>query len=104
MAITSCNLKSCFDRVVHAPAILAMASVGIPDKHMYSMFHTIQNINFTTRTAFGDSDETFGGLKEGFVAKPLTLKRYYDRAFHLHLIELFENRIGPKHRYILIPI
>ena len=71
--ITSCDLRSCFDRVAHVPATLVMASSGIPQKHMFSMFHTIQNTDFTTRTAYSDSEATFGGKEGRFIAKPQTL-------------------------------
>ena len=68
--MTSCDLKSCYDRVAHTPAVLAMLGYGIPAEPMYSMFHAIQNMKFITRTAFGDSEETFGGKEKGFLAKP----------------------------------
>ena len=70
LAMTSCDLKSCYDRVAHTPAVLAMHSYGIPKEPMFSMFHAIQHISFTTRTAFGDSSKTFGGLEEGFLHRP----------------------------------
>ena len=34
------------------------------------MMETIQNAKFTTRTAYGDSDETFGGSEAGLISKP----------------------------------
>ena len=73
LAMASCNLKSCFDRVAHTPAVLAMASKGIPVQPMHSMFETLQNTQFITRTAFGDSEESFGGQEDGFIAAPQTL-------------------------------
>ena len=48
LAMTSCDLKSCYDRVAHTPAVLAMLGYGIPAEPMYSMFHAIQNIKFIT--------------------------------------------------------
>jgi hypothetical protein len=67
--MTSCNLKSCYNRVAHALAALAMQSYGIPSTPIHSMFSTIQDIQYTTRTVFGDSDKVFGG-KENFLSKP----------------------------------
>ena len=69
MAMTSCDLKSCFDRIAHTPAILAALGYGIDGKPLVSMFSTIQDSKYVTRTAYGDSDQKFGGLEEGFSAK-----------------------------------
>jgi hypothetical protein len=68
-AMTSCDLKSCYDRVAHTPAALAMQSYGIPANPIHSMFTTIQDIQYITRTNFGDSEKVFGG-KENFLSKP----------------------------------
>ena len=70
IAMTSCDLKSCYDRVAHTPALLAMLGYGIPMEPMFSMFHSIQYMQFITRTAYGDSGKTFGGMEEGFLARP----------------------------------
>ena len=69
-AMTPCDLKSCFDRIAHTPATLAMASLGIPRKPIMSMFNTIQETDFITRTVFGDSEECFGGTEKEYDAKP----------------------------------
>jgi hypothetical protein len=68
-AMTSCDLKSCYDRVAHSPAALAMQSYGIPINPIESMFSTIQDIKYVTRTVFGDSEKRFGGQEE-FLFKP----------------------------------
>ena len=47
-----------------------MLGYGIPTEPMFSMFHSIQYMQFITRTAYGDSEKTFGGLEEGFLARP----------------------------------
>ena len=70
MAMTSCDLKSCYDRVAHTPALLAMLGYGIPSEPMHSMFHAIQYMKFTTRTAFGDSMQTFGGKEANYTSRP----------------------------------
>ena len=64
------DLKSCYDRVAHAPAYLAMRSFGIPSEPIESMFSTIQNMQYYTFTAHGMSTKSFGGLEEGFSAAP----------------------------------
>jgi hypothetical protein len=70
LAMTSCDLKSCYDRIAHTPAFLALRRMGIPKEVIFSMLETIQNAEFVTRTAYGDSDITFGGRETGFIAKP----------------------------------
>ena len=60
-AVCSCDLKSCYDRIVHAFAALAMRRAGVAETATVSMFQTIQNLIHKVRTAFGDSDESFGG-------------------------------------------
>jgi hypothetical protein len=68
-AMTSCDLKSCYDRVAHTPAALAMQSYGIPSNPIQSMLSTIQDIQYITRTVFRDSEKAFG-RKENFLSKP----------------------------------
>ena len=60
-AICSCDLKSCYDRVVHAFAALAMRRAGVAESATVSMFDTIQKLVHRVRTAFGDSIDSFGG-------------------------------------------
>jgi Endonuclease/Exonuclease/phosphatase family. len=57
-AITCCDLKSCYDRILHAPASLALQHVGIPQAEVTSMFDSIQRMTHTIRTAFGDSSQS----------------------------------------------
>ena len=64
LAMTSCDLKSCYDHIVHVPAMMAMHSVGAPSQPQKSMLSTIQQAKHVTRTAFGDSDTTYGGIEE----------------------------------------
>jgi hypothetical protein len=59
LAMTSCDLKSCYNRIAHTPAFLALRQMGIPKEVIFSMLETIQNAEFVTRTAYGDSDITF---------------------------------------------
>ena len=64
------DLKSCYDRVAHAPAYLAMRSYGIPSEPIESMFSTIQNMQYFTFTAHGMSTKSFGGREDGFSTAP----------------------------------
>ena len=60
-AICSSDLKSCYDRIVHSFAALAMRRAGAAESATVSMFKTLQKLRHKVRTAFGDSDESFGG-------------------------------------------
>jgi hypothetical protein len=66
------DLKSCYDRVVHAAVSLAFQRIGIPITVIVSMFDSIQRMVHRVRTAFGDSDDTYGGdeIDDGFQAPP----------------------------------
>ena len=70
LAMTSCDLKSCYDRIAHAPAYLAMTGYKYLSGPLISMFRCIQNMEWVTRTAHGDSRMTFGGSDQEFIAKP----------------------------------
>ena len=66
----ACDLKSCYDRVVHTAASLALQRVGIPLSKIKCMFGTIQRLVHRIRTAFGLSKYTFGGLSSKFRKPP----------------------------------
>ena len=70
LAMSSCDLKSNYDRIGHTPSVLCSNRLGIPAQPMYSMFHTIQEAKHYTRTAYGDSTITYGGLDVGFTRRP----------------------------------
>jgi Reverse transcriptase (RNA-dependent DNA polymerase). len=59
-AFTCCDLKSCYDRILHGPALLALQHVGMPQTEVASMFDSIQRMNHTVRTSFGDSTSSYG--------------------------------------------
>jgi Reverse transcriptase (RNA-dependent DNA polymerase). len=59
-AITCCDLKSCYDRILHGPASLALQHVGMPQTEVASMFDSIQRMTHTVRTSFGDSTSSYG--------------------------------------------
>ena len=73
LGLTGCDLSSCYDRVTHTPAMLAMASYGIPMQPLTSMFKTIQNCKSYIRTAFGESVRSFGGHDDNYIALPMGL-------------------------------
>ena len=58
-AVGSNDAKSCFDRIVHSVAMLAMRRIGFPKEPLQSMFGTIQEFELYVRTLFGDSLEGF---------------------------------------------
>ena len=57
----SCDLKSCYGRVVHAFATLAMWRGAAAEFSATSMFDTIQKLKYKIQTGLWDSDATFGG-------------------------------------------
>ena len=59
--IASCDLKGCYDRIIHAAAYLALRRVGVRRPKLLSMFSTIQRMVHKIRTSFGDSEDTYGG-------------------------------------------
>ena len=69
-SMASVDLKSCYDRISHSPAYLAMRGFGIPHKPINSMFNTIQNMKHRNKTVHGISDCSFGGKDKRFKAKP----------------------------------
>jgi len=54
------DAKSCYDWMVHAVTSLAMQSKGVQEPPLVCMFTTLQNLNHTIQTAFGDSESTYG--------------------------------------------
>ena len=58
-AICACDLKSCYDRIVHNAASLVLQRVGVRQTDIVSMFGTIETMIHKVRTAFGDSEETY---------------------------------------------
>ena len=53
------DLKSCYDRIVHSAAGLAMQRVGCPHPAIESSFQTIQQLRHFIRTIYGDSTRSF---------------------------------------------
>jgi hypothetical protein len=59
-SICSNDAKSCFDRIVHNVATIAMIRQGAPPNAVRSMFSTLQQSNHRIRTAFGISRRKYG--------------------------------------------
>ena len=59
--ICSCDFHSCYNRVVHSFASMAMQRAGAPSSAIASMFDTIRNLKHTVRTCHGESEQTFEG-------------------------------------------
>jgi hypothetical protein len=53
------DAKSCFDRVVHWVAQVALQRFGLPYNAVKSMFLTLQTATHRVRTGFGDSTTSF---------------------------------------------
>ena len=60
-AICSCDLKLCYNWIVHAFASLEMRRAGVATSATHAMFDTIQKLVHTVRTTFGNLEESFGG-------------------------------------------
>ena len=60
----SCDLKSCYDRIVHTAASIAMQRVGISLSKIQSMFGCVQKLVHRIRTLFGDSEDSYGGNED----------------------------------------
>ncbi len=60
-AICSNDAKSCYDLIWHTPASLAMQRQGVPKSAVTCMFTTLQELKHKVRTAYGDSESTYGG-------------------------------------------
>ena len=60
-ALCSNDAKSCYDRIVHSVASLAMQRMGIEQAPIVCMFTTIQRLDHYIRTVYGDSKLSFSG-------------------------------------------
>lgn len=62
-SMCSSDLVSCYDRIVHSAAVLAMRRFGISKEEAKTMFLTIQECKHKVRTGLGDSNDTYGGIE-----------------------------------------
>ena len=60
-AMAMSDLTGCYDRIVHNAAALVLLRLGLSHAKIHSMFTTIQRMVHRVRTAFGDSETTYGG-------------------------------------------
>jgi hypothetical protein len=60
-AITSVDASNCYDRIMHAMALLIFQAFGVPITAVQSMLGAIENMKFFLRTGFGDSTSFSGG-------------------------------------------
>ncbi len=60
-AICSNDAKSCYDLIGHTQASLAIQSLGVPRAFVDCLFTTLQEGIHKVRTAYGDSEKTYGG-------------------------------------------
>ena len=59
-ALCANNALSCYDRICHMVASLNMQQQGVPESAVVCMPTTLQNMEHTIRTAYGDSKSTYG--------------------------------------------
>jgi len=64
-AICSNDAKSCYDRIVHSFAAIALMCLGVPMNPIRMMFVTIHELKHFIRMAHGDSKRFFSGTKSG---------------------------------------
>ena len=62
--IMSNDAKGCYDRIAHTVVNLALRRLGIPKPALQSMLDTIQQMEHYIRTAFGDSQASYGNDRE----------------------------------------
>ena len=60
-ALCANDAKSCYDRIVHSVASLAMQRMGVDRAPIVCMFTTIQKLEHYIRTIYGDSEYNFSG-------------------------------------------
>ena len=64
------SLVSNYDLVVYSIASLSMQQYNIPKDPTICTFTTLHNIEHSVRTAFGESNTTYGGEKWELSLKP----------------------------------
>jgi hypothetical protein len=63
-AACSNDAKACYDLIGHTTASLAMQRMGVPKAAVDCLFSTLQTASHKVRSAFGDSETTYGGLDD----------------------------------------
>ena len=60
-ALCANDAKSCYDRIVHNVAVLAIRRLGMATAPVHCMFETLQRATHHVSTAFGVSAKSYGG-------------------------------------------
>ena len=60
-AMTMSDLTGCYNRIIHNAAALVLLRLGLSHAKILFMLKTIQRMVHRVRTAFGDSERTYGG-------------------------------------------
>ena len=55
------DAKACYDRILHFAAYISMRRAGLKKEAVKSMLEPIRKLNHVIRTAYGDSNCTYGG-------------------------------------------
>jgi len=63
-AVCSNDAKACYDFIGHTTASLAMQRMGVPKAAVDCLFSLLQTASHKVRTAFGDSETSYGGLDD----------------------------------------
>jgi hypothetical protein len=63
-ALCANDAKSCYDRIVHNIATLAIRRLGMPAAPILSMFATLQTATHNVSTTFGISKSSYGGKRD----------------------------------------
>jgi hypothetical protein len=60
-ALCSNDTKSCYDQIIHSVASLCFQHQGVPEAPLVCMLSTLQNMEHTIWTAYGDSTRSYKG-------------------------------------------
>jgi hypothetical protein len=63
-ALYANDAKSCYDRIMHSIATLALRRLGMPPEPINSMFDTLQKAYHHVSTTFGISSQHYGGRRQ----------------------------------------
>lgn len=62
-ALCSNDAQSCYDRIIHNVATLAMRRLGLSPETCHVMFGTLEQVRHHVRTAYGDSAASYRGIE-----------------------------------------
>ena len=58
------DAKSCYDRILHFAIYVSMRRAGVPKAAISSMLGILRGMKHKIRTAYGDSEESYGGEED----------------------------------------